>query len=65
MKLRTSGSLKLPLAFILLICCALMLQSVCPDDGYAARKFKKKECADCHSDFLDKYGGMKNKHPGV
>jgi predicted CXXCH cytochrome family protein len=63
--LRAPGSLKLTLGFILLFCCSLLLQLVCADNSYAARKFKKKECADCHSDFMDQYGGMKNKHPGV
>ena len=29
------------------------------------RSFKKKNCLDCHEEFREQYGSLKNQHPGV
>ena len=65
MRPRNSAPLKLTMGIVVFFCALFVLQAAFPDQGHAARKFKQKECADCHSDFNDKYGGMKNQHPGV
>ncbi len=56
---------KFPLTGMLLFCVVLAVSLFAPAESDAARKFKKKECLDCHSDFSKTYGELKNQHPGV
>ena len=62
---KVTGRLKLIFWGVLVVVSILALNLIAPDNGFAARQFKKKECVDCHGEFSKTYMGLKNQHPGL
>ena len=48
-----------------LLCCVVVLWSVATPSDAKKRKFKKRECLDCHEEFVDEYLSMSYVHPGI
>ncbi len=60
---KVTGRLKLIFSGVLVVVSILALNLIAPDNGFAARQFKKKECVDCHGEVSKTYMGLKISIP--
>ena len=47
------------------LCCGFVLLAFAATSEAKKRKFKRKECLDCHEEFVEEYFSMKNIHEVV